>query len=65
MKKKRREWYKIERSIDIAIFKRRRNFINDIRFYIRMSKISKQWGIPAITLRKHSRKEFLKSKGYI
>ena len=64
MRKKGREWYKIERGIDLAIFKRKRNFINDIRFYIRMSKIAKKWKTPAITLRKNARRRFLELKGY-
>ena len=66
MRKKRREWYKIERSIDLAIIKRRNRYQNSIRFYISLAYIDKSRGrVSTLTSLKHSRRRFLQSKGYI
>lgn len=69
MRKKRREWYKIERSIDLAIIKRRNRYQNSIRFYISLAyidKLNKSRGrVSTFTSLKHSRRRFLQSKGYI
>lgn len=69
MRKKGKEWYKIERSIDIAVFKRRKRFQNNIRFYTFLAyidKLNKSRGrVSTFTSIKHSRRRFLQSKGYI
>lgn len=71
MKKKGREWYKkeIERSLDITIFKRKKRYTTGMRFYMFLSKTDrfnrKYSRTTPIKLIIHSRKQFLKLKGYI
>lgn len=69
MKKKGREWYRVERAIDIVIVKRKKRYERNIRFYIFLSKIDrfnrKKGRISTLNTIKNSRRHFLKSKGYI